>query len=209
MSKRFDLEKALAGEPISFSGKKAYVIQSPVSDDCVIIETESFDIYKYSKKTIYLRDDVVMWQDEPQIDENGRYLRELPKGADIYYLDCVNRSFRVLSVFNYNPDDEYEKDVIKNKILFAKKESAEFEAIKRNIERYCNIENAKPVKYFGKVYSVPKWAKWMATDADDKVYTYESEPTLDFECFLANKGDCQLIGENPLVGGWQNSLREV
>ncbi|SMB87801.1 hypothetical protein SAMN05660772_02741 [Pasteurella testudinis DSM 23072] len=209
MSKPFDLEKALAGEPINFNGEKAYIVQSPRSSECVLVETESGETHGYSKPYICSKNDVLMWQDKPQIDENGRYLSEPIKGDDVYFPDCANRSFLVC-VLDYDPEDEYDKDTIKNKPIFAKREAAEFEAIKLNIERYCPIENAKLVMYFGKVYSVPKWAKWISIDLSGSIYVHSGKPDLDNgEWLTLSDSKSKLIAECDYCDDWPDSLREV
>lgn len=68
--------------------------------------------------------------------------------------------------------------------------------------------NTFPVKYFGYTIDVPMDIRWIATDADGKVYGYQHQPIKDYD-FWINLGLEEISGyyfKIDFVGNWEDSL---
>lgn len=78
----------------------------------------------------------------------------------------------------------------------------------------------KSVVYFGKTFTVPKWAKYLATDEDGRIFCYSEKPVRKCDVYINafnpnvwlrnNKaGIVDAIDLIDYEGDWKESLQEV
>lgn len=69
----------------------------------------------------------------------------------------------------------------------------------------------KTIKYMGREYGVPDWAKFIATDEDGDIYVYETMPHPEEDAcsgyWEQNKGQVMLLGNTGF--NWQETLVEI
>ena len=67
-----------------------------------------------------------------------------------------------------------------------------------------------PVEYFGTIVDVQKKHKYIATNGNGDVYSYERKPSLATNGFIEIDGISEFIGEANIKGDeWKASLRKV
>lgn len=123
--KPFDLEKALAGEPIKTIGspiKKRVIGKSLFRDDLYIIEDE-YSVYTFSLGRLQIGFE--MWQEpRPRVQlDLPAPLEKVEEGQEVYYLEW-GIQFGEIKKFNFNENNHCAFQLYKNGGLFSTKEDA-------------------------------------------------------------------------------------
>ena len=65
------------------------------------------------------------------------------------------------------------------------------------------------IKYRRKSFSVPKWARWVATDEDGSIFVFRDKPVFEEGVWDSETGPCKYIGDRLAVKAPGNTLEEI
>lgn len=137
----FDLEKALAGEPVlllnsNYPPLKAYLSRSKLRDDGIIVEFEDENrtVRRHSEK--WIKDfgtNIVMWQEPRPRVQLGLPcpLKEVKNGTTVYYISIntdplgVAYSEIVVDQTVFDEENHYHKTYLDGGFYFTTKEEAQ------------------------------------------------------------------------------------